>query len=292
MEAPLTTSARVPGKYGRLSARFPAGLRDLTHYAAGSLPKAPASVAVPDVAFPIDGNDQWGDCGVAGAAHGFQAAAADTGEAEAFPTADEVVSYYLQYTGGQDSGVVLSDFLAYVKQNGFYGHTVAAYAPVNVSDIPTLQFAVNAYDFAYTGITVTRAMEQAFGSGQPWTLGTAQGEPVGGHCVPIVGYDSTYLYCVTWGAVQPIAYSAWAHIASEAWAVITGEAVSAGTDGHGINLAALQADLGKLDTPAPVPVQPGNPGLLAELASLIREAEVSTETGFADVVRWVRDHGL
>ena len=62
-----------------------------------------------------------------------------------------MVSYYLAYTGGQDSGVVLSQFLAYVRQHGFYGHSVAAYAPVAVHDVPTLCFAIDAYDFAYVG---------------------------------------------------------------------------------------------------------------------------------------------
>ncbi len=243
----MTNSARPAGKYGALPALRPAGLRDLAWYAAGPLPKPPASVTVPAaVTWGMDGNDTYGDCGVAGISHGFMAAAAVTAETEVFPSADQVVSYYLTYTGGQDSGVVLSDFLAYVRKNGFLGHTVSAYAPVSVRDVPTLQFAVNAYDFAYTGITVTEAMEEAFSQGEPWTLGELDSPAAGGHCVPVVGYDSHYLYAVTWGAVQPIAYSAWHYIATEAWAVISGELVAKGADGHGISLAALQADLKKL----------------------------------------------
>ena len=58
----------------------------------------------PTALFPMDGNDTYGDCGVAGIAHGFQAAAADTGETESWPTDSQVVSFYLKYTGGQDSG--------------------------------------------------------------------------------------------------------------------------------------------------------------------------------------------
>ena len=229
-------------KYGRNPAQFPAAIRDLTYYTAGPLPAPPASVAVPAVADwdPL-GNFQYGDCGVAGLQHGLMAAASDTGQAETPATAEQAVSYYLGYTGGQDGGVVLSAYLAHVRQNGYYGRTVAAYAPVAVNDIPSLQFTVNAYDFAYCGITVTQAMEQAFQAGEPWTLDLADSPAAGGHCVPVVGYDSAWLYVVTWGQVQPLAYSAWHHIAEEAWAVITGEV--AGGDGHGISLAALQADL-------------------------------------------------
>lgn len=235
-------------KFGRLPALIPAALRGLGYYSAGPLPKAPASVTVPAVAdWGVLGNDVYGDCGVAGAVHGFMAAAADTGERETFPTDRETVEYYLTYTDGQDSGVVLSDFLAYVHRNGFDGHKVRAYAPVAVHDVPVLQFAVNAFDFAYTGITVTQAMMDAFGAGEPWTLDTVQGDPIGGHCIPVVGYDSAWLYAVTWGKVQPIAYSAWHHMSDEAWAVLTGELVTAKGDGHGLNLAALEADLSRLN---------------------------------------------
>jgi hypothetical protein len=286
----LTTPGRVVGKYGCLPALMPGGLRDLTYYTAGPLPKPPASVAVPEVsAWGMDGNDQYGNCGPVGAIHGFMAAAADTAETEAFPTADQIVSYYLTYTGGQDSGVVLSDFLAYVKTKGFLGHTVSAYAPVKVNDVATLQFTVNAYDFAYTGVSVTSGMEEAFGAGEPWTLDDLDSPVVGGHCIPIVAYDSTWLYCVTWGQVQKIAYPAWQYMAQEAWAVISGELAAKGADGHGINLAALQADLGRLDAPAPAPEKPG---LLGELATLVREAEVTAEADFADVFRWLDRHGL
>ena len=236
-------------KFGRRPGQIPAGLRDLTYYAAGPLPRPPAKVAVPSVAaWGMDGNDTWGDCGVAGLNHGFMAAAADTREHEAFPNTDEVVSYYLDYTGGDDTGVVLSDFLAYVRQNGFYSHTVGAYAPVSIQDIPTLQFAIGAYDFAYVGISVTQAMMDAAQGGPPWTW-TAEdvaGDVIGGHCIILAGYDSAWLYGITWGSVVRIAYPAWHQMADEAWAAISGELVSAKTDGHGISLAALTADLAKV----------------------------------------------
>ena len=58
-------------KLGKLPGRIPVGLRDLTFYAAGPLPQAPASVAVPSVAdWNMDMNDTLGCCGVAGVDHG------------------------------------------------------------------------------------------------------------------------------------------------------------------------------------------------------------------------------
>lgn len=232
-------------KLGRLPGRVPTGLRELGFYAAGPLPKAPARMPVPQVGdWQMLGNNEYGDCGVAGLQHLFMAAAADTGATEAFPTTEQAVSYYLDYTGGQDGGVVLADYLAHVHTNGYFEHTVTAYAPVAVHDVPTLQFAIWAYDAAYCGIAVTEAMQQAFAAREPWTLEVLDSPVLGGHCIPIVGYDSTYLYAVTWGQVQPIAYSAWHYLSEEAWAVIPGELADG--DGHGISLRALQADLTRL----------------------------------------------
>jgi hypothetical protein len=163
-----------------------------------------------------------------------------------FPSRQDVIDYYLTYTGGQDTGVVLADFLAYVRKTGFFGHTLKGYAPVAVHDIPTLHFAIWTYGNSYTGIKVTQAMMDAFQAGQPWDLDDMLSEVVGGHCIPIVGYDSQYLYAVTWGKVQPISYSAWHFMSDEAWALITGEFTAKGGDGRGVNLAALEADLNKL----------------------------------------------
>ena len=237
-------------KLGRLPARIPAGLKDLTFYAAGSLPPAPAQVAVPAVtSWGMGGNDRYGDCGAVGVIHYFMADAAVAGETGTFPDDQQIIDYYLTYTGGQDQGVVLSDFLAYVRQNQFCGHAISAYAPVGVHDVPTLQFAVNAYGAAYTGISVTQAMMDAVPDGspwQPWTTDMALGEPVGGHCVPVVGYDDQYLYAVTWGAIQKISYPAWHVMSQEAWALITGEFVSKAGDTRGISLAALISDLNQV----------------------------------------------
>jgi len=240
-------------KFGCNPGYIPVGLKDLTWYVAGDLPRPPVSVAVPTVpaaadgtAWGMDGNNTFGDCGVAAVNHVFMAAAAVTQDAgkEEWPSDQDIVDYYLTYTGGQDTGVVLADFLAYVKKTGFFSHIVQGYAPVAVHDIPTLQFVVDAYTAAYTGIKVTQAMQEAFQGKRPWTLPDLFSPVVGGHCIPLVGYDDSYLYAVTWGAVQPISYAAWHHISDEAWAVIPGEL--AGGDGRGVDLTALQADLAKL----------------------------------------------
>ena len=241
-------------KFGCLPGHIPAGLKDLTFYCAGSLPQAPAKVDVPVVAaaadgtaWGVNGNDTHGDCGVAGYNHGCMAADAILNYPETVSSDDAIIQYYLTYTGGQDTGVVLADFLAYIRKTGFFGHTLEAYAPVGVHDIPAVQFTVNAFDFCYTGITVTDAMMTAFERGEPWDTPQLGSAAAGGHCIPLVGYDSQFLYCVTWGKVQPITYPCWHYCSTEAWALIPGEFAVENSDGRGINLDALKADLPRLN---------------------------------------------
>lgn len=244
----MSNDTRPVGKLGCLPGRIPVGLRDLTWYVAGNLPKAPAKVDVPKFGdWGMLGNDRYGDCGVAGLEHGFEADQTITGLKEREISDAQAVEYYLDYTNGIDTGVVLADFLAHVRANGYYDRTISAYAPIAVHDIPTLQTAVWLYGFAYSGIIVTAGMQQAFATGAPWDAEACSGPILGGHCVPVVGYDDQFIYIITWGGVQSITYSAWHSISSESWAVITGEFETKHGDGRGVSISALKSDLNKLN---------------------------------------------
>ena len=239
--------SRTAGKLGCLPGKIPVGLKDLSYYIAGPLPKPPPKVDVPAVpSWGMLANDRLGDCGVAGLEHLFMADASITLEKESEASDQQAADYYLKYTGGQDTGVVLSDYLAYVRRHKYYSRKVDSYAPVNVHDVPTLQTAIDLYGAAYTGITVTAGMQQAFENGTPWDAQACSGPIEGGHCVPIVGYDDQLLYLVTWGGIQAVTYSAWHQISTEAWAVVTGEFVARNGDGRGVSLSALRADLDRL----------------------------------------------
>jgi hypothetical protein len=244
----MTESPRPFGMLGCLPGKIPVGLHHLTYYVAGDLPKAPAKVDVPEFGdWGMLGNDRYGDCGIAGLEHGFEVDQTITHEVEREISAAEAIEYYLDYTNGVDSGVVLADYLAHVREHGYYERTVSAYAPVAVHDIPTLQTAVWMYGFAYCGIAVTAGMQKAFGESAPWDSEACSGPILGGHCVPVVGYDDHFLYVITWGGVQAVTYSAWHSISTESWAVITGEFEARHGDGRGVSITALKNDLNKLN---------------------------------------------
>lgn len=212
--------SRTFGKLGKLGPRFPVGLKDLMSYAAATLPPPPASVDwAKNVAdWPMDGNDQYGDCTMAAAAHCLQSWNAEANVNLPIPSEQQVVSTYLQLTGGADSGLVESEVLRTWNTVGLWGDRIAGYAPVNVHNLVALRQAIDLFGGTYVGIQVPANAQQQFESQQPWTLasGWQNQSIVGGHAVPLLGYDADWLYCVTWGAVQQMAWDWWHTYGDEA----------------------------------------------------------------------------
>lgn len=253
---------RKAGKRGRLPAAPVVGVAELKAYASAPLPAPPASVAAPTVAvWGMDGNGPdptvtipgdgsgVGDCTIAGAAHCVSAWNAEVGTKDAVPTADQVVTQYFALTGGQDNGLACTSVLQTWHTTGLFGNRIGAWAPVNHKQIIDIHQAVDAYGACYIGVNLPDSAETQFENNEPWSyVGDA---PTGGHCVTIVGYDATYVYVVSWGAVVPVTYPWLSAYLEEAYAIVPQEFVEAGK-GPTLNLAALQADLGLLNvTPKP-----------------------------------------
>jgi len=198
------------------------------------------------------GNDRYGDCTFAGGGHAKLVTSYEVNKPEP-PLADTVVvNGYLKYTNGQDVGAVESDLLKCWQNTsggifGIPGDQILAYAPVDISSAQELQEVTSAYGFVYIGIQVPSPCEQQFRNSQPWALTNtaADNDILGGHCVIIVGYDASYFYVITWGAVQAVEWSWFQKYLDEAWAVITSEVVDAGALGD-LRLADLQADINSL----------------------------------------------
>ena len=237
---------RVPGKMGKLAPQFPVGLKELPSYATQPLPPAPASVdwSKNVSAWPMDGNDQYGDCTMAAAAHLIQSWNAETAESLPVPAEQDVVALYLKLTGGKDSGLVESRVLKHWKSSGLWANKIVGYAPVNVHNLDSLKQAIAYFGGVYVGIQVPANAQDQFRAGLPWTLdpGWQQQQIEGGHAVPLLGYDDQYLYAITWGAVQPMAWDWWSTYSDEAWVVLSEEFSRAGKV-DGIDVATLQADI-------------------------------------------------
>jgi hypothetical protein len=222
--------ARVAGCYGKADPQIPVGLKRFDAYLkpkTGVLPTPPQTVTdyKEVVSWPMFGNNKYGDCTMAAAAHAIQLWNAATKQSDPVPSQLAVVSEYFKLTGGADSGLVEANVLKTWRTSGLWGNQIVGYAPVNVHDQNLLQLAVYLYGLAYIGIQVPANAETQFKESEPWTLvpGWQSQKIMGGHAVPIVGYDQQYLYVVTWGEIQPMAYDWWRVYGDEAWAVLPQE---------------------------------------------------------------------
>lgn len=229
-------------KLGRLPAVRPAALADLSVYATGKLPSPPDRVTPPVAPYPVDGNNQYGDCTIAGVAHLIEAWNMEVHEQDFVPTEQDVVDRYFRLTGGQDTGLVEADVLRLWHQKGHFRQRIAGYAPVDPRDILALHQAIAFYGGSYLGIECPESCQEQFATGHPWTY--VPGSPIeGGHCIVALGYTQTGLLCATWGRIVEVTYGFCAHYLDEAWVVLSHQFVEAKGDQLGIDLATLQADL-------------------------------------------------
>lgn len=237
-------------RMGRIHDHQPPPIGDLSTYATKELPPPAASVAVPGndwANWGMLGNNQWGDCTIAGAAHVMLADSTIVSTPYTLPALNVVERVYFGLTGGPDSGLVMSKVLGAWRASSMFGNKLAAFAPVHAQNTTLLQQSIEWFGTAYCGVNLPQPAEGQFqpdGKGV-WDLtGTAADHQIeGGHCIALVAYDAQYLYAVTWGAIVAITYRWWSHYADEAWATITQEFVNRGGDARGLSLAALQADL-------------------------------------------------
>ena len=245
-------------KLGALAPVRPYGLSDLTVYAAGKLPAAPAVAEVPTVAdwqmfgngpdpsLTVNHGQPVGDCTIAGAAHAILAWNAEVKQHDVVPTANQVVDAYFGLTGGADAGCVEANVLSHWHKTGLFGHQIAGYAPVHTNSISTLFQAIAFYGGAYLGVALPESAQEQFARGQDWSY--VPFSPIeGGHCILAVGYDTKHdvVQCVTWGSVVNVRLSWLAHYMTEAWAIISHEFIEA-ERGPRLDLATLQADLKSL----------------------------------------------
>lgn len=238
-------SEPVDFKLGKLAATKPFGVGTMATYSIGKLPAPPARVHYGHgVDLPIDGNDQYGDCVMAGTAHMIALWNHEVAEHLSVPTGQEVVEEYFKLTDGADSGLNENDVLHTWAKQGLFGQKIAAYVPVDTNSVLDLHAAVAFYGCSMLGIAVPESAQEQFQKNEPWTV--VPGSPIlGGHCIVACGYDEQYVYCATWGGIAPVTYPFLAKFMDEAWAAIP-EAYVEAKKGPMLDLATLQKDLGLL----------------------------------------------
>jgi hypothetical protein len=230
-------------KGGRLPAFRPPGLKTFLEYATKTkLPKPPATFKAPAGPYPIDGNDEYGDCTIAGVAHAIAAWNRLYSQKDRVPAQQTIIRLYLKLTGGQDSGLVEANVLQAWRKTGLFGHKIWGYAPVKITDPNAIKLAISGYGGSYLGIKCPESAQRQFSEGKPWTYEGEQTED--GHCVVALGYDAEgNLECATWGGIALLTPGFLKHYLEEAWVILSDQLVKAGKDTVGLDLAALEQDL-------------------------------------------------
>jgi hypothetical protein len=200
------------------------------------------------------GNDRYGDCVWAGAAHETMMWNAEAGRKVAFSDAS-VLSDYSAVTGfnpkkpSTDQGTDMVVAASYRRKTGIVDaagqrHQVAAYlsiAPGNLNE-----HLIAAWLFGAIGIGIEfpdTAMDQ-FNAGKPWDV-VSRAKIEGGHYIPLVA-RRTNLEIVTWGKVQQMTPAFFAKYNDESVAYVSLEALTNNKSPEGFDAAQLQADLAAL----------------------------------------------
>ena len=218
------------GKLGKLPKRHDPRTINLKDYIPAGAPPIPPSVEYWQKRLSSDWkmmtNDVLGSCTIAAAGHLTMLWTTYSDE-EFIPSDAQVIADYSAITGytpndpSTDQGAVELDVLNYWRKPGMMGRAIEGYAAVDLSNQEQVNQAIFLFGGIYTGFSVPASAMDQFNAGRPWDVVSNDGGSVGGHAVPVVGYDATYLYAITWGAVQKLTWAFWNQYFDEAYSIIS-----------------------------------------------------------------------
>lgn len=180
----------------------------------------------PGIPTPMFGNDDKGDCVMAGRAHQtlrFE----DIEQGSVLMITDkDVLNEYFKETGGVDSGLVVLDSLNEWRQKGWKvgkkTYKIQAYAEINHKSKDEVKQAIFADVGVGLGLQLPKSAQDQIQTGQPWSVTTGPNAKVGswgGHYVYVPGYTKQGPVCVTWGRKQQITWPWLMKYCDEAYAI-------------------------------------------------------------------------
>jgi hypothetical protein len=240
-------------KLGKTPARKEAIKLKFADYSA-TLPTPPATAGHKDLLSKLNigmlGNDQYGDCVWAGAAHETMLWNEEARAAVLFDN-KSVLSDYAAVTGfkptdpNTDQGTDMQVAAKYRQNTGVLDvngkrHKVGAYLAIN----GTKEIKQAIYLFGAVGIGINfpdSAMAQ-FKAGKDWTV-VKGAQLEGGHYIPGITYDAKFVYIITWGKVVRASWAFIRKYMDEGVVYLSEEMLTGGKSLEGFNLAQLRADL-------------------------------------------------
>lgn len=226
---------------------------------------------VPAATWGMDGNADCGDCTCAEVDHTTKARQVAAGNSEVRSSTAEIVAAYSAITGytpanpDSDQGAEMQAVRNYWRTHGVTlggkVDKILLFAEVDHTDHQLIKWAVDRFGAVGLGINFPASAMDQFDASKPWTV--VKGSRIdGGHAISMVGYDATYAYVVTWGAVQRMDWAFFTAYVEEAWTDLDESFVNA-TSGSdplaetlyqlGQQFAAVTGKANPVPAPAPTP---------------------------------------
>ena len=225
--------ANIKGlRFGKLPAKADYRTLLFSNYLRDDLPLPPpmmsqrvrvcANLGLPtETLFPMDANDEMGNCTIAAAAHGLTIYHGMVKETH-IPTTQSVVKIYKGLTGGDDSGLYLLDVVKYWRSTGIEDSKIFAYTKVSKYNHTHVKQAINIFGGVMLGFQCQEKVQEEFNQGMPWQPGRLIDS---GHAVYAVGYDSSGVEVLTWGTMQRGTWAWWDACVDECYALLPPESM-------------------------------------------------------------------
>ncbi len=223
-------------------------------------PEYDFDVAHHGIPTPMFGNDDYGDCVMAGRAHQtLRFEKAEQNKLIAI-TDNDVLHEYFSESGGADSGLVVLDALKEWRSKGWLAakrrYKIKAFAEIDRSKRIGVKRAVFMDIGVGLGLTLPDSAMPQFYAGKPWAVvsgNAGKPNPDSGHYVYVPGYTKSGPVCVTWGRKQQMSWAFFAKYCDEAYAII--DAVDSAKKKRAIDVGKLDAFLRALRKRKPATVK-------------------------------------
>lgn len=205
------------------------------------------------------GNDRYGDCVFAGAAHETMMWNRLRGGKDVPMSATQTLLDYSDVTGfdpkdpSSDQGTYVIDAMRYRKATGVRDakgtrHKIAAYLSIDPKNFSLLVQAAFVFGAVGIGFEVPDTIWEQWSNGEYWDVVDPDAPIDGGHYVPVVGSRNSQarVTILTWGRRWQMTKRFYETYNDEAWAMLSEEQLRDGTGIHGLNLEQLKADLAAL----------------------------------------------
>ena len=231
-------------------------LRFATYLNHRKLPKPPATFGHEDLIkqWGVFGNDEYGCCGPAGAAHVSMLWCAESGTAQAFDTTSVLKNYsavtsppFTPSDPSTDTGVDLDDLAKYWRQEGLVDakgarHQIVAYVDMSPGDLRELWLASYLFQAAVLGFALPQSAMDQTKAGQVWD-DVGDSNILGGHCVPNMGKHAGMGDGITWGKHQPFTAAFYVKYMNQGIVAFSEEMMIQAHSIDGFDDAGLRADV-------------------------------------------------